>query len=83
MISEKEPKRLLVCPNRRRSGPRSVERPWLPHLAGYIGLSPLLSLMSTVACASSSKAMSSRLPPKAAWWRAENLAWGTQNRGCQ
>lgn len=34
---------------------------------------PLLSLMSTVACASSSSEMRSRLPPRAAWCRAENL----------
>lgn len=34
---------------------------------------PLLSLMSTVACASSSSEMRSRLPPRAAWCSAENL----------
>lgn len=44
------------------------------------GVSPLLSLMSTVAWASSSRAMSSRLPPKAAWCRAEKLAWGIHDQ---
>lgn len=27
--------------------------------------------------------MSSRLPPRAAWWRAEKLAWWDTGQGCQ
>lgn len=45
------------------------------------GGSPLLSLMSTAACASSSSEMSSVLPLSAAWCRAENLGTGRGVRG--
>lgn len=41
---------------------------------------PLLSLMSTVAWASSSADSSSVVPVRAAWWRAENLGRGTHTR---
>lgn len=43
--------------------------------------SPLLSLMSTAACASSSSEMSSVLPLSAAWCRAENLGTVRSVRG--